>query len=1023
MLVALMCTAFAGQAWADGDIALSSSTVTIDNFSAVGSSYITTANTTKTIGGYTWTVYQCMNLGKYSGTTYNNLQMKASTGTFTSPTITSSNGFKVTVTYSSKAALTLQIGSEDAVTGNTTVANAQAGTGATVTATTTSTSTSFKLSAGNQVTYVSKIEIEPVAAPSSFSVTYNANGATSGSVPTDANTYASGASVIVLGNTGNLAKVGYTFDGWNTAADGSGTDRAVGSTFSITAGTTLYAKWSAKTISTLAYTGTPTTTTYYAGQSFDATGLTVTATYSDDSEENVTSYVTWNPDPLTQGTTSVTGTFLGEEVTVTGLTVTAAPGTLENPYTVAAVTSYITGGGTGNKYTSGIISEVGSTYTSGTNTYLTYYISDDGTTTGQLMIYRGKNLGNTNFSAASDLKVGDRVIVYGPVTYYNSTTPEYTTGNYIYSISRDFTLTLDDMTNGSAAVQVNGVAQVPDGSGNVTVASGATVTLTATPDDGYTFGKWTSIPDDWDNSTENPLVFTMPFDDVMFGATFADAAAKYDIVVDDAVVGGTISADVAEAKAGETVTLTATPDANYVFGSWTVEDESSNAVTVINNQFTMPASDVAVTATFLPIYTVNYYIGGVKNTTTRVSGEELNLDAPSTAFAGWSTANSAASPVFVANDAAVTSNLDVYAVFTSSYSADYRLVEADQADWRGDYLIAYSDDTFADGRVGGTDTGGMGASGVSVNPGANLSGKVVDLSWGDTYNVTIEAVDNSDLSEGYLMKTKDGKYNYQSSNSNGLSATATRATAANYPLSITYNSSSNIDIAISAGAVFHYNASGFFRFYKNGGQENVYLYKRTLTATYSLDVHEAVTVGSAEYTTYVTKNKVSLPSGVKAYIAVSTSASSVSLTEVTKIPADEPIIVNAEAGTYYLPATTDAADDVSSNLLQTSTGSTTGDGSTIFALGVGKSGDNEGKVGFYLVGNGVTIPAGKAYLTVAAGVKEFLTFDFDLPTGIGTVQGEGLTVHGSEIYNLAGQKMSRLQKGVNIMNGKKVLVK
>lgn len=95
--------------------------------------------------------------------------------------------------------------------------------------------------------YWCAIEIDCEApASSSYTVTYNANGATSGTVPTDNTSYASGTSVTVKGNTGSLVKTGYTFSGWNTAANGLGTDRAVGSTFSITANTTLYAKWVAE---------------------------------------------------------------------------------------------------------------------------------------------------------------------------------------------------------------------------------------------------------------------------------------------------------------------------------------------------------------------------------------------------------------------------------------------------------------------------------------------------------------------------------------------------------------------------------------------------------------------------------------------------------------------------------------------------------------------------------------------------------------------------------------------------------
>lgn len=62
--------------------------------------------------------------------------------------------------------------------------------------------------------------------------------------------------------------------------------------------------------------------------------------------------------------------------------------------------------------------------------------------------------------------------------------------------------------------------------------------------------------------------------------------------------GGTISASPTTAAEGATVTLTATPNAGYEFTSWTVLDENADEVTVTNNQFTMPASDVEVGATF-----------------------------------------------------------------------------------------------------------------------------------------------------------------------------------------------------------------------------------------------------------------------------------------------------------------------------------------------------------------------------------------------------------------------------------------
>lgn len=76
--------------------------------------------------------------------------------------------------------------------------------------------------------------------PARYSVAYHANLGT-GNVPASV-TQNSGRSVTVARGS-DLKRTGYTFAGWNTAADGTGTDYASGST--ISTGATLYAKWTA----------------------------------------------------------------------------------------------------------------------------------------------------------------------------------------------------------------------------------------------------------------------------------------------------------------------------------------------------------------------------------------------------------------------------------------------------------------------------------------------------------------------------------------------------------------------------------------------------------------------------------------------------------------------------------------------------------------------------------------------------------------------------------------------------------
>ena len=79
--------------------------------------------------------------------------------------------------------------------------------------------------------------------PATYSVTYDANGATSGTVPTDDTAHEAGTEVTVLGNTGNLAKTGKVWGGWNTEEDGTGDSYSAGGSFHISENTTLYARW------------------------------------------------------------------------------------------------------------------------------------------------------------------------------------------------------------------------------------------------------------------------------------------------------------------------------------------------------------------------------------------------------------------------------------------------------------------------------------------------------------------------------------------------------------------------------------------------------------------------------------------------------------------------------------------------------------------------------------------------------------------------------------------------------------
>jgi hypothetical protein len=77
-----------------------------------------------------------------------------------------------------------------------------------------------------------------------YTVTYDPNGANHGSPPTDSNNYHQGDTVTVLNNTGGLKKGPHSFLDWSTASGSGGTTYQGGNTFSMgTANVTLYAHY------------------------------------------------------------------------------------------------------------------------------------------------------------------------------------------------------------------------------------------------------------------------------------------------------------------------------------------------------------------------------------------------------------------------------------------------------------------------------------------------------------------------------------------------------------------------------------------------------------------------------------------------------------------------------------------------------------------------------------------------------------------------------------------------------------
>ncbi len=112
------------------------------------------------------------------------------------------------------------------------------------------TTTTYTLTATNSAGSVTATTTVTVTVSEALTITYNGNGNTAGTVPVDPSSpYEYGATVTVLGNTGDLTRINdggtsYRFTDWNIKADGSGAYYMEGSTFIMGASNViLYAQW------------------------------------------------------------------------------------------------------------------------------------------------------------------------------------------------------------------------------------------------------------------------------------------------------------------------------------------------------------------------------------------------------------------------------------------------------------------------------------------------------------------------------------------------------------------------------------------------------------------------------------------------------------------------------------------------------------------------------------------------------------------------------------------------------------
>ena len=561
------------------------------------------------------------------------------------------------------------------------------------------------------------VEVNVRGSVTYVTLTYNGNTNDGGSAPAAVENCTYDQAITLAGNTNGLTKTGYTFDGWNTKADGTGTGYPAGATFNITENTTLYAKWTlinynitksemtngdvtvkiGDDVVTTATIDQTVTLVVVPAANYELDNLTVTR---DDNGEEVT--VSNNSFTMPASAVTVSATFVYMYFDGTFLKVSADLANLQDGgyyilYNTKAMNSTLSSGQMGS--TDVIIEDdiitnpnraiVWKLVKNGDNWDLYSerekkycYISGASTSSFKMGATSDQSYNSYNVSLSEDgfrFKSTDgnnRCITYNSNLFksysQNSTNPIPFVYLYKYTVLIDRTITFNG--NGGTYNDATTYTQ--------SVYDGIQTNL-----DANQFTRANYVFAGWATSENGAVVYA---DGAAITVTDADLTlyAKwnrlYTATVDGDIIGGTVKIDdggeglnSTSVIAETTINLTVIATQGYAFKAWNVykEGETNTKVTVTNNHFEMPAYNVIISAEFHDKYTITFSVNGNTTVVAPIEvtiGQSTNLSGITATmegfiFAGWSLTESGA---VISNTYTPTANVTLYAVFTINTSVN-----------------------------------------------------------------------------------------------------------------------------------------------------------------------------------------------------------------------------------------------------------------------------------------------------------------------------------------------------------------
>lgn len=467
-----------------------------------------------------------------------------------------------------------------------------------------------------------------------YTITYNGNGFSGGAVPNP--TVGSGL-VTLATNSGSLVKSGFTFGGWNTAIDGSGTPYAVGSPYTLSANITLYAVWSTGINSyTITYVGNDSTGGSAPSPTIGS-GSVILATNSGSLAKTGTTFSGWNTKADGSGIPYGVGSNYN---LVADITLYAVWIPVINIYTIIY---------SGNGYTGG--SAPSPTIGSGSVTLAT----NSGSLTKS-----GYTFGGWNTSAGgtgTPYAVGSNYTLLADITLYAVWSPI----NIIY------TITYAGNTN-TGGVAPNATV----GLGSVTLATNSGPLVKS----GSSFGGWNTSA----GGTGTPYTVGSNYTllaDVTLYAMWSGGSTLYTVTY--AGNGNTGGVAPTPTVGIGSVTLASNGGlllrSGYVFGGWNLKADGSGTSYPVSANYNLVAN-VTMYAIWSPFvsFTITYL--GNSNTSgsvpaptvgsglVRLAENTGGLSRTGYTFGGWNTkANRSGTSYLVGSTYDLTANITLYAIF------------------------------------------------------------------------------------------------------------------------------------------------------------------------------------------------------------------------------------------------------------------------------------------------------------------------------------------------------------------------